>query len=47
MSIETFDALLAKAEDRIQKQTTNWRRPMSPEEQLVVTISSIYEYNGQ
>jgi hypothetical protein len=45
MSIETLDALLVKAEDRIQKQTTNWRRPISPEKRPVVTISSIY--NGQ
>jgi hypothetical protein len=45
MLIETFDVLLAKAEDRIQKQTTNWRRPISPEERPVVTITSIY--NGQ
>jgi hypothetical protein len=46
MSIETFDALLAKVEDRIQKQTINWRRPISPEERLVVNkVSSIY--NGQ
>jgi hypothetical protein len=45
MSIETFDALLAKAEDRIQKETTNWRRPISPEERLVVTINLIH--NGQ
>jgi hypothetical protein len=43
MSTETSDALLIKVEDRIQKKTTNWRRPISPEERLVVTINSIYD----
>jgi hypothetical protein len=38
VSIEIFDALLSKAEDRIQKQSTNWRRSISPEERVVVTI---------
>jgi hypothetical protein len=43
MSIETFDALLAKVEDRIQKQTTNCRQLISPEERPVDTISSIMD----
>jgi hypothetical protein len=30
MSIEIFDAQLAKVEDRIQKKTTSWRRPINP-----------------
>jgi hypothetical protein len=27
MSIDIFEALLTKMEDRIQKQTISWRRP--------------------
>jgi hypothetical protein len=38
MTTETFDILLTKIEEKIQKQDTNYRACMSPEERLVVTL---------
>jgi hypothetical protein len=36
MSIDTFDYILSKVCDSLEKQTTNWRRPIGAEERLVV-----------
>lgn len=38
MSIETFDFLLNKVKEDLTKQVTNFCRPISPEERLIVTL---------
>lgn len=38
MSINTFDYILMKVKDRLQKKTTNFKAPISPEEKLYVTL---------
>jgi hypothetical protein len=38
MSMETFDFLLSRVSHRLQKQTTNYRKPISHAQRLVVTI---------
>ena len=38
MSISTFDYILSKVQDVLEKQTTNWRKPICAEERLLVTI---------
>lgn len=38
MSMETFDELLNLVEDRIKKQNTNYRRCISAEERLIITL---------
>lgn len=38
MSVESFDSLLEKVKRKIEKQHANWKRPISPEEQLVITL---------
>lgn len=38
MSVETFDLLLQKVERNIEKLTTNFGKPISSEERLVVTV---------
>ena len=36
MSIDTFEYILSKVSDRLEEQTSNWRRPIGAEERLVV-----------
>ncbi|KAJ4449246.1 hypothetical protein ANN_00643, partial [Periplaneta americana] len=38
MSIQTFDFLLNKIKARLQKQVTNFQRPISPTERLTITL---------
>lgn len=38
MSIASFDELLEKLRQKITKKTTKFRRPVSPEERLTITI---------
>jgi len=38
MSIISFDELLKKLRTQITKKTTKFRRPVSPEERLTITI---------
>lgn len=38
MSIETFDMILARIEHRIRKNITNYKRPITPSERLMITL---------
>lgn len=38
MSLECYHIILSKVRERLQKQVTNWRIPVSPEERLLITI---------
>ena len=39
MSTRKFDQLLCIVQNALRKQPTNFREPISPEEQLVITIT--------
>lgn len=43
MSVVTFEYVLQKIRDVIEKQDTNWRRPIGAAERLVVTLRYVQE----
>ena len=42
MTVAQFDALLYKVGPAIVKKETNFRRPLSPEERLAITVRFVY-----
>lgn len=38
MSVETFDYILARVENRLRKKSSNFKQPISPAERLYVTL---------
>lgn len=38
MSVNSFDLLLLKVEQKITKEMTGWRKPITPEEKLIICL---------
>lgn len=38
MSLKCYHIILSKVREGLRKQVTNWRKPISPEERLLITL---------